>query len=702
MMIGGLILGVFEDLGNLGSTDKLGTTYDEIEEYLEKQGYNLNELSKILREQRTQQIVTGAGSGKTTAIILKTLADLKTGNSTHKVTIKGMTTEVADRIWISTFLKSGADDLERTFNRKKYEMGITASTDNIVFSTLHAEFKRVLNAMGIQTNILSNQAAMKIMREVTKDFGLGSTKGYPTNEELLSIMAYISAARNRLDPSTFYHEDMEEVGLTKSNLMYVINMYQKLREKYRVVDFEDLQELLYKFACNEETRNVNVTNFIARRYDKIIIDEFQDVSEIQYEILKVYAKGCKSVVAVGDDDQLIYSWRGSNIDIITKRFAEDFKPVVNKLSVNYRCPSNILNPIAKSIVKNKNRYEKPLKSHKDGGKLNCFTYDSTIEMARSVQEQITEDVNNGLSVAVLGRTNASLLPLSVFLDFQSKFNYAIRGTLYDLERVKFKRYWRLAYLFTDSDTYIVDNLKLLAPSEPKYKLKSFSNALRTEGYSLFNFPLQTLRNISGDLASYVYNVTRRLGSEDPIDRLKFTFGYLKAQHVNLEGKITSEEIVSILELLEMIIDQGDCKTIDNFLYEIKYRNQRLHGRAESENLSVQLTTVHDFKGKEADSIYIWKDTNKMFPSERSSGSDFEEERRIHYIAGTRAREKSTILTITGQESPFIDEMGIKPVKYVGEGVKGQLKQVKEGSFNTEKSLFDEIVDESGIDFDFNK
>jgi len=257
------LLDIFNELSKLGDTDPVGNTYDSIEEYLTKQGYNLTELGKILREQKSQLIVTGAGSGKTTAIILKTLADLKTGNSTHQVTHKGMTTEVSDKIWISTFLKSGAEDLERTLKEKKYDMGITASTDNITFSTLHAEFKRAINAMGIQTPIMANGVALKIIAEVAKNFGLGSRQGYPTSEELMSILSYISAARNRLDPSTFEHEDMEDVGLTPTNFMYVVNYYQKLREKYKVMDFEDLQELLYKFAVKEDTRNVNVTNFLA-------------------------------------------------------------------------------------------------------------------------------------------------------------------------------------------------------------------------------------------------------------------------------------------------------------------------------------------------------------------------------------------------------------------------------------------------------
>src|SRR5690606_1849275 len=131
-------------------------------------------------------------------------------------------------------------------------------------------------------------------------------------------------------------------------------------------------------------------------------------------------------------------------------------------------------------------------------------------------------------------------------------------------------------------------------------------------------------------------------------------------------------------------NEGGCTNIDEFLYEVNYRNQRLHGHAENRDLTIQLTTVHDFKGKEADSVYIWKDTDKMFPSERSTESDFEEERRVHYIAGTRAKKKSTILTIANQESPFIKEMEITPTVYVGEGTKGTFNKFNRDPFDIEQ------------------
>ncbi|PGF05356.1 ATP-dependent DNA helicase PcrA [Bacillus toyonensis] len=684
----------------MGDNGEVGNTYESILNWLQEKGYNLDELGLIITEQNDQLIIAGAGSGKTTSIILKLNADIKTGNAVHEVTHKNMTTHVADKIWVSTFLKSGAEDLERTFMKQKNEMGIAVGVETVKFSTLHAEFLHCLKELKVPVHIMDMKSTMGMIRDVAKNFGLGSRPGYPTNEEVSSIVSYISAARNRLNPDEFFHPDMEDVGLTRENIKYVIANYAQMRKDYKCMDFEDLQELLYKFACNPETRNPHVTNFVSNRYDRIIIDEFQDVSEIQYEIFKVYAKGCKQVTVIGDDDQSIYSWRGSNIDIITKRFPADFKPVINKLSRNYRCPSNVLNPIINSITMNENRYEKPLKASREGGTLNCYSYGSTIEMARSIQEQIMEDVNNGMSVTILGRTNPSLLPLSVFLDFQDKFNYAIRGTLYDLKRPKFRRYWQLAYLFMNNYEKMHENLKVIAKDLSNYQLKNFVNALKIQGQTIFNFPMNSLRNISEDLASFVIHINST--PDDEVEKLKATFEFIKYRALDSNDEYT-EETVSIIELLEMIIECGDVKTIDDFIYEINYRNQRLHSRAESRDTTIQLTTVHDFKGKEADSVYIWKDTNKLFPSSRSADTEFEEERRIHYIAGTRAKEKSTILTIRGSESPFIAEMGIVPVAYFGEGASGSIRQNTNQIMDDEIAEFiygaDQSVKAGGVDFE---
>lgn len=222
-------------------------------------------------------------------------------------------------------------------------------------------------------------------------------------------------------------------------------------------------------------------------------------------------------------------------------------------------------------------------------------------MARSIQEQIMEDVNNGMTVAILGRTNPSLLPLSVFLDFQDKFNYAIRGTLYDLKRPKFRKYWQLAYLFMNNYEKMHENLKVIAKDLSNYQLKNFVNALKIQGQTIFNFPMNSLRNISEDLASFVIHINST--ADDEVEKLKATFEFVKYRALDANDEYT-EETVSIIELLEMIIECGDVKTMDDFIYEINYRNTRLHSRADSRDTTIQLTTVHDFKGKEADSVYI--------------------------------------------------------------------------------------------------
>ena len=241
-------------------------------------------------------------------------------------------------------------------------------------------------------------------------------------------------------------------------------------------------------------------------------------------------------------------------------------------------------------------------------------------------------------------------------------------------------------MFVNGENHLVDNLKLLAGNAPKYKIKNLVDTSKTEGVDIFNFPKKDIMEVSEELLDFVeYINMEKAHKKDPLALLRSTFDYIKAGQVGGKGEIKSEEIVSIIELLEMIIEEGEVETISEFLYEIENRNTRLHGRAETTDLTIQLTTVHDFKGKEADSIYIWKDTDKMFPSERSTEADFEEERRIHYIAGTRAKQKSTMLTIAGHESPFIAEMGITPITYVGEGVKRM--------FTAPKTEAEDIIDD---------
>ncbi|MRB31099.1 ATP-dependent helicase, partial [Bacillus thuringiensis] len=133
----------------MGDNGEVGNTYESILNWLGKKGYNLDELGLIITEQKDQLIIAGAGSGKTTSIIFKLNADIKTGNAVHEVRHKDMTTQVADKIWVSTFLKSGAEDLQRTFMKQKNEMGISVGVETVKFSTLHAGFLHCLKELKV-------------------------------------------------------------------------------------------------------------------------------------------------------------------------------------------------------------------------------------------------------------------------------------------------------------------------------------------------------------------------------------------------------------------------------------------------------------------------------------------------------------------------------------------------------------------------
>ena len=218
------------------------------------------------------------------------------------------------------------------------------------------------------------------------------------------------------------------------------------------MDFEDLQELLYKYLY--VTPNKAVQDFVAGRYKYIYLDEFQDTSQIQYAILKFYARGRlvfnketkagyeepifdglytpfedrdKRIIALGDDDQCIYSWRGSDIRIISEWFERDFKPTVTQLTVNYRCPENILKPVIPSIEKNKFRHQKPLVSYNKGGEFNIYSSDDVFFMLEDMCKKITEDVEKGLSVAIICRTNYDGVLPALYLEMLHKFKFSVSG-----------------------------------------------------------------------------------------------------------------------------------------------------------------------------------------------------------------------------------------------------------------------------------
>lgn len=283
---------------------------------LEAEGLNLDELKGILECKDTLLVLSGAGAGKTTMLILKIIRDLLAGD-TMKVTevngVHGVNKVVMPaNILVSTFLKSGAEELQASFRDWCKRLGITGiDYSTIKFRTIHAEVRDALMQMGVRVDILDNST--DLLRKVMHRYNVKSVQSNRrgiTADDISDVASIISYARNRLDDKKYSHSLMDEYALNTLVLDALLKDYAELRAATGKLDFEDMQELILQGAKT----NPNVAQFLANRYDYIYVDEFQDTSQLQYEVLKYYFNGAKRVLVIGDDRQCLVE--GTMVDTI--------------------------------------------------------------------------------------------------------------------------------------------------------------------------------------------------------------------------------------------------------------------------------------------------------------------------------------------------------------------------------------------------
>lgn len=666
---------VFEELMNFSSNKGKSATKLKPSEKLindiKSQGYDMSQLEGILKVRGNQLIVSCAGSGKTTALIFKIMYDIKTGYATEVKEINGNPIRVPQRTWVSTFLKSGSVELENSLRRWNYKLGCVDTSKQIRFSTLHAEFKRALNGLGVSTEIISESENQKLLKSVVKTYALYNADGNQLNSEnFRDLQSALTYTRNRLDDRRYEQDIYNELGIGKVLVDSILRDWKAARSKKGLCDFEDLQESLYN-ECYV-AKNQDVLNYLSRQYSFIYIDEFQDTSQIQYALLLVYGAECKQVVAIGDDDQTIYSWRGSCIDVITKNFKEDFNPVVSELSMNYRCPARVLNAIIPCISNNKTRFEKSLRYYREGGEFRIGTYPNYNHMVTELSNLVAQDIKEGMSVAILCRVNSDGLMPAMLMDKLSQFSFSISGDGMTLDSYIGRLALSIVRLFCEKHTQAVKNaLNLL--TWDGYCVNSLIKVLKNNNKSIWDIDEKDLSYSCPEIASRLIkwrNWRKDLGE---VQALK---SVLQDYRTNIFAKDTqfNDVVRSVLLGVESLLGYFSYEYVEDFLMELEDINERLCARRKKTGTQIQIATVHEFKGKEADSVYIWNASNGVFPHKDSMDTDeeIEEERRVFYIANTRARKRSTIMHLKNKESMFIKEMDLSDAQYLQSNIHGVL------------------------------
>ena len=628
-----------------------------------------------------------AGSGKTTMLTLKIIHDIVTGEACVAKTLpNGNTVRVVDKMWVCTFLRTGAADLKSSLEKWQSDLGYVRTADQITFSTLDAEFKRCLNAMGVATPLASQQKLDTLFRKAVDTMNIKRSDGTSlVKEDYKILQGLVTYARSRLT-AKYNHASMEDYCLTPTMLDMLLQQFAELRSAEGVMDFEEMMELLYRYLY--VTPNRAVQDFVANRYSYIYIDEFQDTSQIAYAILRFYARGFLwmnrdgqvhtepeyngyeakgKIVVIGDVSQTIYSFRGSDRNILGNEFDRDFRPVVSTLSVNWRCPSNILDPVVPSIHKNFDSCDQRIVAAKDGGELHVYTFHTMKKMLEKLKEGLIRDAREGLTSAILCRTNYDGVVPALMLEAMGKFDFSISGDGMTMNTPLARRLLKVSSLFTERTSASVKDSLSFFVGRNTWHLTQMMDALKTSGMGIWEIPEEDIK-YSCPMILPVIQMCKKVMFVDGVrdrdrdlDAFRTVLGYMLVETFSYDSAFCWSAR-SYIETILSIMDERDFKTIYDMINEFEYMSDRLEGRIKKNNVSIRIATVHEFKGKECDSVYIWNDSENVFPSGKCDEEDDElidEERRIHYIACTRARKYESIYCRSGKVGMFVKEMDVK-------------------------------------------
>lgn len=547
------------------------------------------------------------------------------------------------------------------------------SADSLWISTFHSMCARILreNISALDGfnrffTIYDTTDKDKLLKKIVSDLGFES-------DRVKDFACEIDKAKNLgFDPDEYYQ--ITEFKSDAMDTKKVYSAYQNELKNNNALDFDDLLVKtleLFKHCPN-----------ILRRYQErfryIHIDEFQDTNLVQYKIAKCLAGYHKNIFVVGDEDQCIYGWRGANIENIMN-FRQDFDNVkCYKLERNYRSTKNILNIANKLIKNNTSRIEKVLWTDNEEGELPVYfsAYDETKE-AEYVAGSIYNLINRGVQpnqIAILFRLSAiSRLIEEKLLSYN--LPYVVSGIFKFFERAEIKNV--LAYLRLTVNPKDNESLKRII-NFPKrgignVSIEKIESLAKSNGVSMLDVVLGDYdlpKALKEKLESLKYVYTNLPDSKEGM--YNFCEKLVKNAEIygvyNKQDDEDNDRLLNISQLMQSIKsfeNQNPNSELSDYLESITLQNSIVE--TDDANNSVSVSTIHASKGLEFDYVYIMGAEEGLFPISRAVGLDdeIEEERRLMYVAITRARKK---VFITNAKSRYLyhDRSYTTPSRFIKE------------------------------------
>lgn len=583
---------------------------------------NPSQVQAVVHKDGPCMVLAGPGSGKTLTITKR--IEYLIGK--HHVS--------PEEILVITFTKAASVEMKERFVRL---CGQKAGP--VTFGTFHGIYYGILkwayrmNA----SNILSEEQKYQLLKQVIgrMEIDIDDEKDF-----LQGIAGEIGNIKNNQIPLAEY----ESLNCSEEVFREIFEQYEKERKRLKKIDFDDMLVLVYELF----KKRPDILSMWQRKFRYILIDEFQDINQVQYDVIRMLAAPENNLFIVGDDDQSIYRFRGARPDIMLgfKKDYPDTKEIL--LDVNYRSTKAIVNGAARVIRHNVNRYPKQIiTTNEQGETVHIQEVRHPIEESKYVVSQIQEAKKRGIpssEIAVLFRTNVEARALAeTFMEYNMPFRMKeCMPNLYE------------HFIAQDLITY----LKMALGDRSR---KSF--------LAIMNRPNRYIGRDSVEGTAISFESLRKFYCDkdwmlDRIDQLEVDFRILKnmapygaiqyiRKHIGYDEflkeyaafrKINMEDLKEVLREIE---ERAKAfRTIEEWFTHIEEYSEELKRQSqqkETDPEAITFMTMHGSKGLEFDLVFIIGANETITPYKKAeTKEEVEEERRMFYVAMTRARKKLII------------------------------------------------------------
>jgi len=646
---------------------------------------NLNDRQKeaVLYNEGPLLIIAGAGAGKTKTLTTKIayLIEDKKIQPYHILAI--------------TFTNKAAKEMkDRLFSL------IGDLAKEVQVSTFHSFGLKLLrenyHTLGYNSNfvIMDSDDSLTVVKKIIKDLGLDPKIYNPK-----AIRNKISSCKNEMMSPQVY--ERYAVSEYEKVIQQVYEKYDLKLQKNNSVDFDDLLLLPIKLF----QQNPKILEKYQDIYQYILIDEYQDTNEAQYILTKLISEKNRKITCVGDDSQSIYSFRGANYKNILN-FEKDYKDAkIILLEQNYRSTSMILDAANQVIKNNKQRKDKNLWTARGKGeKIKYYRSYNEKDEAQYVIRKIKELMAKGTEckdIAVLYRTNAQSRILEEEM-LKENIPYRVIGSFYFYSRKEIKDL--LAYLRLIHNSK--DNVSLLRViNTPKRGIGLKTIESLTEKADLNNISIYEAISSGKELAfkntiEKLKEISNELTLTELIDKVLDASG-LKADlesEKSLEAEIRLENLEEFKSITKSFEEREGLISLEDFLLEVSLISDVEEYKDDPNRIS--LMTVHSVKGLEFDHVFVVGLEEGIFPHMNSlmENSELEEERRLFYVALTRA--KDDLHLVNARRRTLFGKEQVNPVsRFIGE-IDEKLLEAnnqeelpkKEEKIDTEEMFREEEVD----------